>query len=252
LTPDPYKSGRGSGDPLNPKSWNRYAYVEGDPVNANDPSGESKCGVAGFYEDTNGQWSEKLECHSDGGSLSDTITYQIPGIPAVLDMGDQTFIKQAQNDIGNNLDQTEWNATSAALYGAASKIAAGLGDDYWNNALYRIIDVNSNNPTKAGLTGAANAVTFSNGLTTSNIVVQQAFNDPTTYAQSLIPGNEIFWRPNVLGQNRQLNWLFGAVLHELLHNLGFFDPQIQAGLGVAIDPLDTDNISRALAEKCFK
>jgi uncharacterized protein RhaS with RHS repeats len=36
LTPDPY--GR-SGEPNNPQSWNRYAYVANDPVNKNDPSG---------------------------------------------------------------------------------------------------------------------------------------------------------------------------------------------------------------------
>jgi len=36
LTADPYG---GSANPANPQSWNRYAYVQGDPVNANDPSG---------------------------------------------------------------------------------------------------------------------------------------------------------------------------------------------------------------------
>jgi RHS repeat-associated protein len=35
-TPDPSKS---SQDPTNPQSWNRYAYVMNDPVNANDPTG---------------------------------------------------------------------------------------------------------------------------------------------------------------------------------------------------------------------
>jgi RHS repeat-associated protein len=41
MTPDPYK-GRsgGAGDPNNPQSWNRYAYVVGDPVNLIDPSGQ--------------------------------------------------------------------------------------------------------------------------------------------------------------------------------------------------------------------
>ncbi len=39
-TPDPYKSGSGSGTPNDPASWNKYAYVEGDPINEIDPTGE--------------------------------------------------------------------------------------------------------------------------------------------------------------------------------------------------------------------
>ena len=35
-TPDPYKA---SGGPADPQSWNRYAYVENDPVNFSDRSG---------------------------------------------------------------------------------------------------------------------------------------------------------------------------------------------------------------------
>jgi RHS repeat-associated protein len=35
-TPDPYQA---SGGPADPQSWNRYAYVQGDPVNYNDPNG---------------------------------------------------------------------------------------------------------------------------------------------------------------------------------------------------------------------
>jgi RHS repeat-associated protein len=35
-TADPYVA---SGGPADPGSWNRYAYVQGDPVNANDPTG---------------------------------------------------------------------------------------------------------------------------------------------------------------------------------------------------------------------
>jgi RHS repeat-associated protein len=36
LTADPYTA---SGGTTNPSSWNRYAYVEGDPINFNDPQG---------------------------------------------------------------------------------------------------------------------------------------------------------------------------------------------------------------------
>ncbi len=50
-TPDPY---RASGGPSDPGSWNRYAYVEGDPVNFNDPEGLVSCGV-GFANSSNGQ-----------------------------------------------------------------------------------------------------------------------------------------------------------------------------------------------------
>jgi hypothetical protein len=36
LTADPFG---GSAKPQNPSSWNRYSYVENDPINKNDPSG---------------------------------------------------------------------------------------------------------------------------------------------------------------------------------------------------------------------
>ena len=47
LTPDPYQA---SGGPGSPGSWNRYAYVEGDPVGHNDPKGllmEDPCAFVG-------------------------------------------------------------------------------------------------------------------------------------------------------------------------------------------------------------
>jgi len=44
MTPDPYKGRSGGpGDPNNPQSWNRYAYVLGDPVNWVDPAGLDNC-----------------------------------------------------------------------------------------------------------------------------------------------------------------------------------------------------------------
>jgi RHS repeat-associated protein len=45
ISPDPYQATATSpSDPSNPKSWNRYAYVNGDPVNLIDPSGLDACG----------------------------------------------------------------------------------------------------------------------------------------------------------------------------------------------------------------
>src|SRR5580658_7646866 len=40
MTPDLYMAREnGANDPTNPQSWNRYAYVAGDPVNGKDPTG---------------------------------------------------------------------------------------------------------------------------------------------------------------------------------------------------------------------
>src|SRR5579883_600435 len=40
LTADPYMANNGgSGEPSDPGSWNRFAYVGGDPVNLTDPDG---------------------------------------------------------------------------------------------------------------------------------------------------------------------------------------------------------------------
>ena len=47
LTPDPYK---GSADPYNPQSWNRYGYGLNDPVGNNDPSGMDTCLYPGYYQ----------------------------------------------------------------------------------------------------------------------------------------------------------------------------------------------------------
>ncbi|MCX6622794.1 MAG: hypothetical protein NTY38_17355, partial [Acidobacteria bacterium] len=50
LTPDPYQA---SGGPADPGSWNRYSYVQGDPVNYGDPGGNVRvrfvCGSIEFW-----------------------------------------------------------------------------------------------------------------------------------------------------------------------------------------------------------
>jgi RHS repeat-associated protein len=52
-TPDPYQA---SGAPADPQSWNRYAYVGGDPVNRNDRKGLFWCPVYDGGEAVGGWW----------------------------------------------------------------------------------------------------------------------------------------------------------------------------------------------------
>jgi RHS repeat-associated protein len=54
LTPDP--GGIKTADPKNPGSWNRYAYVYGDPINFNDPQGLFGCMVSGIPCDFYANW----------------------------------------------------------------------------------------------------------------------------------------------------------------------------------------------------
>ena len=48
-TPDPYKAlAGGANDPSSPRSWNKYAYVGGDPINKFDPRGLLEADPDGF------------------------------------------------------------------------------------------------------------------------------------------------------------------------------------------------------------
>jgi RHS repeat-associated protein len=56
LSSDPY---RASGGPSDPGSWNRYAYVVGDPVNLFDPTGLLTIIIPGTFEaDENPEWAQ--------------------------------------------------------------------------------------------------------------------------------------------------------------------------------------------------
>jgi len=53
MSADPYHA---SGGPSDPQSWNRYSYVQGDPINFLDPSGLERCG-SGFSDNGSGTFS---------------------------------------------------------------------------------------------------------------------------------------------------------------------------------------------------
>ncbi len=59
MTPDPYRAGTNGSDPANPQSWNKYAFVQNDPINYRDSTGlcrdpsEGDGGESSSYE---GDW----------------------------------------------------------------------------------------------------------------------------------------------------------------------------------------------------
>jgi RHS repeat-associated protein len=69
-SPDPYVA---SGGAAEPQSWNRYVYVQGDPVNSNDPSGRFRNIVGGCGDLLNGQPQDGCDGgagDNDSGSAS--------------------------------------------------------------------------------------------------------------------------------------------------------------------------------------
>jgi RHS repeat-associated protein len=60
-----YSTDKGAPDPKNPGSWNRYAYVGGDPVNRLDPSGRDWCNA-----DDGGEDCPDDPCDDDNGCVA--------------------------------------------------------------------------------------------------------------------------------------------------------------------------------------
>ena len=238
---DPYMA---SGGPADPGSWNRYAYVGGDPVNYDDPQGLAKCYVVGKY------WLEdpfapettfEVWCTSDGGTVAMQRHFSSTGRLSEQQM-------QYQADLfGKEVDAEEWRQTKFLLDSASRLIASGVSSDCWDKALSKIIDDNSNNPTRTDLKVASQNVRFTNGLTANPGISGLFAADPDRYAATPYGQSEVFWRPGVV---RTSGWLMGAVLHEILHTMGFTDVNIQNTLGLLVGP-DTDNISRYLELTCF-
>jgi RHS repeat-associated protein len=71
-TPDPYMAHAGL---ANPQSWNRYAYVQNDPVNHNDPTGLLACIVESIGES---DWVSIRACWGRRDSVGDHQHGSIP------------------------------------------------------------------------------------------------------------------------------------------------------------------------------
>jgi hypothetical protein len=84
MTADPYRASGGAEDP---QSWNRYSYVQGDPLNFSDPSGllaEAEWGIPGGVP---GFWEPAIGGFLGSGITSTTQTHSQRVQAAVTGLG---------------------------------------------------------------------------------------------------------------------------------------------------------------------
>lgn len=130
-SPDPLMA---SGDPANPQSWNRYAYVLNNPLRFIDPTGE-------IWVQANGGWDWADEC-PEGGTCRGTVAQAVGNTVTVYGANSRDDISTYQAntngvvnvaDIANNIyadftvapQQVAENylnpATAAALFNVADQ-----------------------------------------------------------------------------------------------------------------------------------
>jgi RHS repeat-associated protein len=118
LTPDPYKAGTGSGDPADPQSWNRYAYVGNAPINFNDPAGLAKCIVTSILSEPFGSVAE-IQCASAAGSL-----YAIEFVS--FSGSESQAVRAATQSLGAKLDRDERANFLALIPSSIRRVQAAL------------------------------------------------------------------------------------------------------------------------------
>ena len=143
-TPDPYLNSAGAGDPT---SWNRYAYVQGDPMNGADPSGNNTILVSDLSIDL-----FKTFYTVPGVSITVTATFDpiTPGATEILSLireGDELLEGPRQKDKppeDTGFSTPCWALPAGALLAASGSVgllggqsaSGALFADYDNGHLY--------------------------------------------------------------------------------------------------------------------
>jgi len=121
-SPDPYKA---SGGPSDPRSWNRYTYVQGDPVNLNDPTGLSAAA------------SDAADCGPDwatDASLTGPCTFDANNSSyghISVDTWRESGVQDSIHSLGDLVSNWQWaNPQTTAVYlsfaGSATDVIIGI------------------------------------------------------------------------------------------------------------------------------
>jgi RHS repeat-associated protein len=136
LTPDPF--GKRSARPNSPRSWNRYSYAEGYPVNSSDPTGlfvaanpANFCWVDPIGEDSD---ASEINCMYPGSSFFSLYVNPVTVPKPTVNQIARVNIAATENQVGQLLSSGpcagDYNAIGAALYtigGNAAALAGGSG-----------------------------------------------------------------------------------------------------------------------------
>lgn len=259
-TPDPYMNSAGLGDP---GSWNLYAYLPNDPINAHDPSGLGCHWVEIPYE------LPIRICDGPGGGGGGGGGGPQP--PNLMIPSDYENISPGGGGVATSDPEpaVSWADTRRSLRSATGKIATATYSDQCVNDIHslkksdgselRVSDVrslaNMEDFRDATTASAQATLMLPNGTTATGPI--SSFFDPKSpnyvsglYAFTPFSDSVSYWAPaDTSGTDP--NRLAGTVMHELLHSLGFTDTAIQSAFTLSVTASDTDNISRKLATDCF-
>jgi RHS repeat-associated protein len=233
-SPDP--AGLAASAPGNPASWNRGAFVLGDPINLRDFTGREP-------ENPECTWdgpTSTLSCPGDDGPSPTPSPIAPASGPGSGDQ--QTGQGGPPAPKATFRQQVQWMSAgwkSLATFKTTSKDCLG--------------DLSAFGLTPDDVDKVAANDHLVNGLSIPSVVARMGpgvdfvavFETSTIYYDGLY-----FWQ--------QTNSdMLGTLLHEIIHNSNqanakLTDSQLQQKLGVKVDPGDTTDISKKLAMDCFK
>ena len=244
-TPDP----GGSANLSDPGSWNKYAYAGGDPVNFNDPAGAAECYVGG------------------PASCTVTVIASAPPAPPAPEPPDPGFLSQDFMDLMRPPSSTSssspclggqwingvcttpamlatptpqlptqnhatlWPAAKGSLLGAAKFIGTmTFSEDCWKG-VGSITNSRGGGPSQAQLHALAGRLQFYDGFTDTR-TSGTFLTDQGAQAISPYRSTSQYWRPSYVTGLFQPGYggatqLEADVLHEMLHNFGYTDGQVQ-------------------------
>jgi hypothetical protein len=249
---DPYQASAGAEDP---GSWNRYAYVQGDPVNYGDPNGLARLDdyhaclfrapAAEFSWNLNAwarhcenrnnlvEWSTIKDQDTGRGGGGGFVRVQ-PKVPA-----GNNYTRQQMQGLTNGLNNalTHTDQVDCATFFAGGDDDPSLRVGYvLENTLYRLLPL----PQGSG-TGAQT-------IDVSNVMINTAgafFN-----AAPNANGTVTVFMPNAEGVQTQFTFADTSalrgfmLLHELGHQMAVFGDDVSAAINGAN--------SQAVLDACFK